>query len=268
MFQANTPQSIRESWSSALLLLFLYLGGAKKAAIAKHQVTYCLWCQFKIWITQFHGTKNINFICNSYARSSRLLSAPCAGAQNGGHVRSSHVLTLWPRQNWKLPWWPAEGTFYFIHSHENNFPENFFLKIYKSCDLLLLSIRLFPLKSPGPAAYKVVDPCIYGKKPPQYSMTGRNFTAGETTQKPGPGAHYPEKVLIMSHLITTQATNVFHFVDLLTFFSSQVTLTKGKAPSFSFGLRHSQYISPLIVDVAECHKWSLISTGNSHSSIE
>lgn len=65
VFQANTPQSIRESWSSALLLLFLYLGGAKKAAIAKHQVTYCLWCQLKIWITQFHGTKNINFICNS-----------------------------------------------------------------------------------------------------------------------------------------------------------------------------------------------------------
>ncbi|GAA6228993.1 outer dense fiber protein 3-like [Lates japonicus] len=78
-------------------------------------------------------------------------------------------------------------------------------------------------KTPGPAAYKVVDPCIYRQKPPQYSMTGRNFAPGETTKKPGPGAHYPE----------------------------HVTLTKGKAPSFSFGLRHSEYISPLIVNVAD-----------------
>ncbi|XP_070687370.1 ciliary microtubule associated protein 1B [Pempheris klunzingeri] len=78
-------------------------------------------------------------------------------------------------------------------------------------------------KTPGPAAYKVVDPCIYREKPPQYSMTGRNFTPGETTKKPGPGAHYPEQVIV----------------------------TKVKAPSFTFGLRHSQYISPLIVDVAE-----------------
>ncbi|XP_042368759.1 outer dense fiber protein 3-B-like [Plectropomus leopardus] len=78
-------------------------------------------------------------------------------------------------------------------------------------------------KTPGPAAYKVVDPCIYSKKPPQFSMTGRNFPTGETTQKPGPGAHYPE----------------------------QVTFTKAKAPSFSFGLRHSDYILPLIENVPE-----------------
>uniref|UniRef100_A0A3P9CVW2 Ciliary microtubule associated protein 1B n=1 Tax=Maylandia zebra TaxID=106582 RepID=A0A3P9CVW2_9CICH len=55
-------------------------------------------------------------------------------------------------------------------------------------------------KTPGPAAYKVVDPSIYGQKPPQFSMTGRNFTPGETTAKPGPGAYNPEQVrnLIMS----------------------------------------------------------------------
>ncbi|XP_038561630.1 outer dense fiber protein 3-B [Micropterus salmoides] len=78
-------------------------------------------------------------------------------------------------------------------------------------------------KTPGPAAYKVVDPCTYRQKPPQYSMTGRNFSPGETTKKPGPGAYYPERV----------------------------TFTRAKAPSFSFGLRHSQFISPLIVDVPE-----------------
>lgn len=55
-------------------------------------------------------------------------------------------------------------------------------------------------QTPGPAAYKVVDPSIYGQKPPQFSMTGRNFTPGETTAKPGPGAYNPEQVrnLIMS----------------------------------------------------------------------
>ncbi|KAF7643426.1 hypothetical protein LDENG_00239770 [Lucifuga dentata] len=78
-------------------------------------------------------------------------------------------------------------------------------------------------KTPGPGAYKMIDPCIYKQKAPQYSLTGRNIMPGETTKKPGPGAHYPERV----------------------------TFTRVKAPSFSFGVHHSQYISPLIVNVAE-----------------
>ncbi|KAM7414422.1 hypothetical protein PAMA_019306 [Pampus argenteus] len=78
-------------------------------------------------------------------------------------------------------------------------------------------------KTPGPAAYRVVDPCIYRVKPPQFSMTGRNFTPGETTKKPGPGAHFPELM----------------------------ALTGAKAPSFSFGLRHSEYTVPLIVNKDE-----------------
>ncbi|KAK7891997.1 hypothetical protein WMY93_023960 [Mugilogobius chulae] len=78
-------------------------------------------------------------------------------------------------------------------------------------------------KTPGPAAYRVVDSCLYKEKPPQFSMTGRNFAPGETTKKPGPGAYRPE----------------------------MVTSTKSKAPSFSFGLRHSEYIAPLIVDRTE-----------------
>ncbi|XP_075945086.1 ciliary microtubule associated protein 1B [Anarhichas minor] len=78
-------------------------------------------------------------------------------------------------------------------------------------------------KTPGPAAYKVVDPRIYGQKPPRFSMTGRNFPPGENTKKPGPGAYNPEGV----------------------------TSTRAKAPSFSFGLRHSEFIVPLIVEVPE-----------------
>ncbi|CAG11373.1 unnamed protein product, partial [Tetraodon nigroviridis] len=69
--------------------------------------------------------------------------------------------------------------------------------------------------------YKVVDPSTYRPKAPQYSMTGRNFPPHDITRKPGPGAHYPEKV----------------------------TLSKPKAPSFTFGIRHSQYISSLVVDL-------------------
>uniref|UniRef100_A0A665UVP1 Outer dense fiber protein 3-like n=1 Tax=Echeneis naucrates TaxID=173247 RepID=A0A665UVP1_ECHNA len=72
-------------------------------------------------------------------------------------------------------------------------------------------------KTPGPAAYKVVDPCTYRQKPPQYSMTGRNFAPGETTKKPGP------------------VQNCLYFINLL----------------FSFGLRHSEYITPLFVNMTE-----------------
>ncbi|KAG2460402.1 ODF3A protein, partial [Polypterus senegalus] len=49
-------------------------------------------------------------------------------------------------------------------------------------------------KTPGPGTYKVTDPNIYKSKLPQFSMTARNSMPGDTTQKPGPGAHSPEKV--------------------------------------------------------------------------
>uniref|UniRef100_A0A667ZN91 Tripartite motif containing 35-30 n=1 Tax=Myripristis murdjan TaxID=586833 RepID=A0A667ZN91_9TELE len=71
-------------------------------------------------------------------------------------------------------------------------------------------------KTPGPGAYKVIDPTTYKYKAPQYSIIGRNSISGDSTKKPGPGAHYPDR-----------------------------------APSFSFGVRHSQYIAPLIMNVAE-----------------
>ncbi|KPP68141.1 outer dense fiber protein 3-like [Scleropages formosus] len=63
------------------------------------------------------------------------------------------------------------------------------------------------------------DPSTFKRKAPRYSMTGRNFKPGDKTQKPGPAAHYPEKV----------------------------TFTRHTAPSFSFGVRHSEFITPLIV---------------------
>ncbi|XP_060778876.1 ciliary microtubule associated protein 1B-like [Neoarius graeffei] len=76
-------------------------------------------------------------------------------------------------------------------------------------------------KTPGPGTYRIVDTNFYRSKSPQYSIIGRNNLPGDTTKKPGPGAHYPE----------------------------QVSLTRSKAPSFSFGVRHSEYIAPLIIDI-------------------
>ncbi|XP_062516960.1 ciliary microtubule associated protein 1A-like [Corticium candelabrum] len=78
-------------------------------------------------------------------------------------------------------------------------------------------------KTPGPGRYNGVDPNVSGKKAPGYSMLGRSYMPGDSTKKPGPGAHKPEGV----------------------------TCNKPKAPSFSLGIRHSEYITPLIIDVPE-----------------
>ncbi|KAI8486550.1 PREDICTED: outer dense fiber protein 3-like [Branchiostoma belcheri] len=78
-------------------------------------------------------------------------------------------------------------------------------------------------KAPGPGRYNATDPNIVNHKKPAYSMLGRSFMPGDSTKKPGPGAHYPERVYV----------------------------TKRKAPTYSLGIRHSEYITPLIVDVAD-----------------
>lgn len=78
-------------------------------------------------------------------------------------------------------------------------------------------------KTPGPGTYKVVEPSIYKKRDPLYSMTGRNQMPSDSTLKPGPGAHSPEKVYV----------------------------NKSIAPKFSFGVHHSQYTTPLICDASD-----------------
>lgn len=74
-------------------------------------------------------------------------------------------------------------------------------------------------KTPGPCNYRLVDTSIYKNRPPHYSMLARNMPPGDNTKKPGPGAYSPEK------------------------YTQQHGLT--------FGIRHSDYVAPLIVDVAE-----------------
>ncbi|XP_069485581.1 ciliary microtubule associated protein 1B [Ambystoma mexicanum] len=76
-------------------------------------------------------------------------------------------------------------------------------------------------KTPGPGTYRVTDPSSYKNRPPNYSMTARNELPGDNTMKPGPGAYAPEKVY----------------------------LNRVQAPNFSFGIRHSEYSAPLIVDM-------------------
>lgn len=78
-------------------------------------------------------------------------------------------------------------------------------------------------KTPGPGAYNTTDPSIFKDKLPQYSMTSRNVMPGDGTQKPGPGAHSPEKV----------------------------NMTRRSAPAHTFGIRHTQYEAPLIIDVQD-----------------
>lgn len=79
-------------------------------------------------------------------------------------------------------------------------------------------------KTPGPGTYTTVEPSIYKNRLPASSITGRNAMPGDTTQKPGPGAHSPEK---------------FYYK------------CKRTGPSFSFGIRHTQYEAPLIVECNE-----------------
>ncbi|ESP01088.1 hypothetical protein LOTGIDRAFT_207730 [Lottia gigantea] len=78
-------------------------------------------------------------------------------------------------------------------------------------------------KTPGPSHYGSVDPGVYKVRSPGYSMTSRNNMPGDSTQKPGPGVYSPENV--WSH--------------------------RKREPSFSFGIRHSPYTAPLIVDVKD-----------------
>ena len=64
-----------------------------------------------------------------------------------------------------------------------------------------------------------VDPNTFKNQRPAYSMTGRTQLPGDRTSKPGPGAHSPEKVYV----------------------------TMRQAPVSSFGIRHSEYTTPIIV---------------------
>ena len=47
---------------------------------------------------------------------------------------------------------------------------------------------------PGPGAYEVIKPDAITAKSPAYSISARFQLPDDHSQKPGPGAHCPEKV--------------------------------------------------------------------------
>ncbi|XP_036807311.1 outer dense fiber protein 3-like protein 2 [Oncorhynchus mykiss] len=74
----------------------------------------------------------------------------------------------------------------------------------------------------GPGRYNSTDPSVYLTQP-SFSMQSRTTRASDQSQKPGPGTHSPEKVLL--HL--------------------------PRPPAFSLGIRHSEFITPLVVVVSD-----------------
>lgn len=76
-------------------------------------------------------------------------------------------------------------------------------------------------KTPGPGTYTACDLNKYKTKGPAYSVKGRHEVRDKCIV-PGPGAFYPE----------------------------QVYMNKKAAPSFSFGIRHTEYMTMMNDDVA------------------
>ena len=76
-------------------------------------------------------------------------------------------------------------------------------------------------RTPGPGQYQAIEPNVVYNRGPVYSLQSRNPMPQDGTCKPGPGQHSPEMVYI----------------------------NKYAAPAYSMGIRHSQYITPLIIEV-------------------
>ncbi|KAF3701039.1 Outer dense fiber protein 3-like protein 2 [Channa argus] len=77
--------------------------------------------------------------------------------------------------------------------------------------------------SPGPAKYSSTSPDIYRQRQPSFSMQTRTKRPNYSSANPGPGSYSPEKYYL--HL--------------------------PKPPSFTLGVRHSEFVTPLVVDVAD-----------------
>uniref|UniRef100_UPI001EAEDBF0 outer dense fiber protein 3-like protein 2 n=1 Tax=Oncorhynchus gorbuscha TaxID=8017 RepID=UPI001EAEDBF0 len=76
--------------------------------------------------------------------------------------------------------------------------------------------------TPGPGRYNSTDPSVYLTRQPSFSMQSLTTRASDQSQKPGPGTHSLEKVLL--HL--------------------------PRPPAFSLSIRHSEFITPLVVVVS------------------
>ena len=55
--------------------------------------------------------------------------------------------------------------------------------------------------NPGPGQYESGCQDQYKVRSPSYSISGRTHIPTDQTQKPGPGAHSPEKVKDITHIL-------------------------------------------------------------------
>ncbi|CAM4628093.1 protein CIMAP1D [Lepidochelys kempii] len=78
-------------------------------------------------------------------------------------------------------------------------------------------------QTPGPGRYNRMDPNTYLPRPPASSIRGRCSAPRAAFRTPGPGTHSPENV----------------------------TAHRTRAPAYSLGVRHSEFVTPLIVDVSQ-----------------
>ncbi|XP_032403398.1 outer dense fiber protein 3-like protein 2a isoform X1 [Xiphophorus hellerii] len=78
-------------------------------------------------------------------------------------------------------------------------------------------------KTPGPGQYRSTDPDVYRQRQPSFTMQRRTKRLSQPSAAPGPGTYSPEKTYGHLH----------------------------KSPSFSMGIRHSEFVTPLVVHVAD-----------------
>uniref|UniRef100_A0A2I2ZDG7 Ciliary microtubule associated protein 1B n=1 Tax=Gorilla gorilla gorilla TaxID=9595 RepID=A0A2I2ZDG7_GORGO len=71
-------------------------------------------------------------------------------------------------------------------------------------------------KTPGPCAYHVVSPGVYKSRAPQFTILARTSLPQDNTRKPGPAAYNVDQ--------------------------------HRKPRGWSFGIRHSDYLAPLVTD--------------------
>ena len=78
-------------------------------------------------------------------------------------------------------------------------------------------------------------------------MTGRNLQPGDTTKKPGPGAHREVVKFYWKFF------KIFFFWIFLTIWNSpeRVSINKTQAAKYSFGIRHSDFVAPFVERVRE-----------------
>ncbi|XP_026008710.1 outer dense fiber protein 3-like protein 2a [Astatotilapia calliptera] len=77
--------------------------------------------------------------------------------------------------------------------------------------------------TPGPGKYNSTNPDIYRHRHPSFTMQGRTKRPNYSSAIPGPGAYSPER---------------FH-------------LHLPRPPSFTLGIRHSEFVTPLVVNVTD-----------------